>query len=643
MTNRNILTLGFATAALLAQGRTVAFEENFNGDYSANFPTLLELDHKAPLPNVNPLFTDSEGVARPWWKLKDTSASSDAFLGSHSSYQGGGTSNDWVVSRPIEIPGAGFALTFGAQSYVMRSGSRLSDLRVYISEQPITAGNLPAEPTMLLEQVGEGQSRDNIEGDFLPFSLSMDPWAGKTVYLAFANLNTDKDILCVDNILISRDDAVEMEASSARYVKSGQYEVVVKVQNTSASPLQNWTLSLDGQTFTGTAALGAGESVEHVFTASVEDDQTAEWTASFKADGVEPVVRKGQVSGLGFVPTRKILMEESTGTWCGNCPMGMYAMELISESPELKDKVVPVSVHIAGASTDYMINEEYAYMFAVTTAPALRINRDPQVMYFSLEHDCTSFDVADPLSVANKALKASEEISLLDMDLAADFIVAGSDTTSVKAYVSVTPAITLNGSRYKVGFALTENNVHLYSDFWTQSNYYSGVALTGDLGGFTKLPEYIKGWHYNDVARAVYGYRGLDELQLPTEMPIGEMITAEVNLQIPETYKEETYGTQTYQVSPAVVCSNLNVVAYIVDTEDNNAVVNCRLYPMTSLAEMKKSIAEQTAALAGIIDVTADSDAAAEYYNLQGIRVRHPEKGQIYILKKGTNISKIKF
>lgn len=46
--------------------------------------------------------------------------------------------------------------------------------------------------------------------------------------------------------------------------------------------------------------------------------------------------------------------------------------------------------------------------------------------------------------------------------------------------------------------------------------------------------------------------------------------------------------------------------------------------------------------IAGIGDITADDAAApAEYYNLQGIRVRHPEAGNVYICRRGSKVSKI--
>lgn len=46
--------------------------------------------------------------------------------------------------------------------------------------------------------------------------------------------------------------------------------------------------------------------------------------------------------------------------------------------------------------------------------------------------------------------------------------------------------------------------------------------------------------------------------------------------------------------------------------------------------------------LSGIADITADDAAApAQYFNLQGIRVQHPEAGNVYICRRGTKTQKI--
>ena len=42
----------------------------------------------------------------------------------------------------------------------------------------------------------------------------------------------------------------------------------------------------------------------------------------------------------------------------------------------------------------------------------------------------------------------------------------------------------------------------------------------------------------------------------------------------------------------------------------------------------------------GIDNITTDSNAPAEYYNLQGVRVANPEAG-LYIRRQGNNVTKV--
>ncbi|MBD5371444.1 MAG: hypothetical protein HDR80_09950 [Bacteroides sp.] len=652
--NKKHLLPAFALALVPAGGmaHSVALDQDFNGDYTADFPTMLELDHLPPIETVRPIFTDSEGVARPWWKIKDSSASPDAFMASHSAYREGGTSNDWLISRPLEIPTAGYALTFDAQSYVMRQGDRLSDLRVYVSDSEINADNLPAEPTMLIEKVPEGRFPEDIENDFTSYSLPLDAYAGKTVWIAFANLNTDKDILVIDNVLVQRLDKAGLSASCAPYAAAGEYEVTGVLEATTPEGLSDWTLTFypgDGGPLQAKSGSGLkeGEPYGFSFTSTVQADAKASWRVTLSAPGMEPVEARGEVQGLGFIPYRRVLLEESTGTWCGNCPLGMYAMEQIADHPELSEYAVPVSVHISGTGQpDYMENEEYTYLFAVNSAPALRIDRDLTVTYFSMAHDGVPADPDDALSVANAVRRRHNEVSMMGIEADASFPQASmtSSATEVDMTVRLTPAMTLSGDRYAMGFILTENNVGLDNNArWYQENYSSGVEIASGLGGFTELPSKIPGWKYQEVARKVYGYKGHDEVSLPAVMKIGEETEVTVSLPIPDTYvEEENARGEMVVMAPAVNPANLTAIAYVLDKEDDYRVVNCVAVPLTDQAEERLSIAEQLRIWkeAGVEDVAADADSAPVYYTLSGIRVERPAAGELYIVKRGSKVSK---
>ncbi len=634
----------------VASAHSVALEENFDGEYAGSFPLDLELDCLPPFDNFRSLFMDDNGVARPWWPLKDSSASNDRFICSHSAYnvEGGGTSNDWLVSKAVYIPTEGYVLSFGAQSFVLRSDERrLSDLWVFITETQPSEENLPAEPALRIENVPEGDYPDIVEKDFTGYEINLDAYAGKTVYISFANLNTDRDILAIDNVLVQRYDDIDLSVSSSRYVEAGTFEVECAFRSVATDVIRDWRLDLlcDGEvadSFSG-EILEPGQEISHTFVNEVAADATVEWTVSLTADGVPAIEERGVVTGLAFIPWHNVLLEEATGMWCGNCPIGIYALENIMEHPEMKEYVIPVSVHVTQSgslSQDYMTNENYAYMLGLTSAPTVRIDRDTRVRQFSIADDGLPVDFDNPRQLASLVKAAHEVVSFMDVDVRGDFNIVGNDTVSVSARVTLRPAVTLDGTEYRVGFALTENNVGLDGNrYWIQENYLSGSDLVSDFGGFTDLPERISGWRWMDVARCVYDFHGTDEIVLPAVMKVGEEYTFTVEIPIPQTYMEIDRNGEPYQVSPAIVASNLTLVAFVLD--GSFLAHNSASYPMTPEAGVRMTIAElaEKTSVDGIT-VTSPADETVEYYSLSGIRVDVPASGEIYIVRRGGVVTK---
>ena len=570
---------------------------------------------------------------------------------SHSGYnvQGGGTSDDWLISRAVEIPTEGYTLTFGAQSFVMRTGERrLSDLWVFITDYQPTEGNMPTEPAMHLEQVSEGKYPDLLEKDFTSYELNLDAYAGKTIYISFANLNTDRDLLAIDNVLVQRLDNAELSAASRRYVEAGEFGVDAVFRNVSDQPLTNWVLEFDAgdgsQPVTeGGEKLEPGVEMTHTFTTGIKADHTCNWTVTLKADGIKPIVSEGVTTGLSFMPWHNVLVEEATGMWCGNCPIGIYVLENMMEHPEMKEFTIPVSVHITqtgNASDDYLTNQDYSYMLGLKAAPSVRLDRGTRVLQFSLADDGLPIDFDNPRQIATLVKNTHDTPSLIGIDVKGSFYIEGTDTVAVKATVTLRPAMTLDGSRYRVGFILTENNVGLDSNrFWSQENYLSGAELVSDFGGFTTLPERIRNWRWMDVARGVYDFHGTDAITLPQTMKMDEELEFTVEIPIPDTYLEVENGGKKSVMAPAVVASNLTLVAFVLDSSNNFHAENSAAYPMTEQADKRLTIAE-LAARNGIEDVVATpEDSTPEYFTLQGIKVNKPAPG-LYVVRRGGKVTK---
>lgn len=631
-----------AAAALPAAAHTDLLNTDFSDNNWRTLFTTLELDHNAPATAINAAFL-YEGVSQPWWTVKD-SANGDRFLASHSYYQSQNkTSNDWLVSGPLNIESTGFKLSFGAQSLPIRSGEEhaLSDLWVFVTEKPVTADWQPAasEAALHIEKLSYGKYIDVCEGDFIPYELDLDAYAGKTVYISFANLNTDKDLLCIDDVLLRRLDSAELSATAPVRVEHGDFDVNVAVKGSVAEGLKDWTLTFKcGEiTETKTGAMLAMDQVEnYTFTGKVGSDATADWTVSLTAEGATPLNASGSTTGLSFMPHRRVLVEEATGVWCGNCPTALYLFEQMEEDPEISDKFLPVAVHTQG---DPMTVSSYEAMLGFNgVAPAARIDRSLTPLLFG-NNDMT-YDLSNPLSAANKIKLAAEEVTIADINVTGEYLTNAGKITGIDVTAEVTPAVTIDGNDYKIGFILTENNVHLddlRNTSWHQHNYLAKSPEIGDSHPWKSLPKTVANVHFQDVARECYSFRGFDNSVPARTIKADEKFTYNTQLALPDPYLENEAGVVT---SPALNTENLYITVFLLDAK-NYTVINANRVALGENPEPRFTSWDLCKSLGvGVDGIESDeANLPAEYYNLQGVKVVNPTEG-IYIVRRGSKVTK---
>lgn len=644
MNLKHIFLLAASGVLLSAEAHTVLLSENFNEDYTTNFPVMIEGDHLHPVQRLQSLFMDAQGVMRPWRMLKDVSTSEDGFLASHSCYSPAGKSNDWLVSTPLKINGNGFELTFDAQSIAFHSPARASKLWIYVTETPVTSeDNLPAgEATWVIDELPFGEDPDNTAGDFTHYKFSLDEWVGKTVYISFANLNEDRDILAIDNVIVQRLDPAQITVEEIPLAVAGDYELKANIAGTMNPGLKNWTLTAkftNGQEFTASGeTLAVDETKDFEIPFTVTPDEHLGYVLTLSSDDAEPIIVEGEVRGLAFEPKHRVLMEESTGLWCGNCPMGQFTIESMMLDPEMNEKVVPVSVHVPSSShANYLVVEDYATPLGMTVAPAFRLDREFKAKTFSQVHD-TKYDPSNEESVAGTIRKLASRLTIMDIDVTGEFHMVAGDTVGINVKATVTPAYTIDdNSEYALGFVLTENNVWLANHAsWSQTNYLSGYDQLGsDVGGWVNLPKVVANVRLQDVARAIVGYRGIDN-SLPKDMKMSEDYEYTTYLEIPYTRIIEDGVLQ----SPEVVAANCGIVAYIIERA-TNTVVNSAYYPMTEQTEKRFTIKDLINTLAVDEIGSDDVNAPVEYFTIDGLRVANPQEGQLYIVRQGSKTKKI--
>lgn len=633
----SLLLLSLLPMAMSAE--TVLLNETFNdADYNKTVAYTIDGDGKLPHPSIQALFLSSAtGTYQPWWIVRDSNASTDMGFASHSFYDEPGQSDDWMITVPITITSEGFVLEFDAQSLTLTEASdKLSDLQLFVTEDLVDPDNLPTVPDKTWERIPRGSKFDEIEGDYTHYSLSMDPWMGKTVRLNFVNRNNDKEILVLDNIKVSRSDLAELSIDAVdRYITEGKYDIKAHVDVVSPEGLSNYVLKINDEDVEAGAFLSQGMH-DFTFARDIQPDETQEFTVTLQGDGLAPLQRNGVTSRLLFRPDRAVLVEETTGAWCGNCPMGIYNVEQMLADEEMGKYVIPVSVHIPGSMPDKMVNDEYAEELGINVAPSFTLNRKSPYITLSSAHDAL-FNPDDNQSLAGRVKAASLETTPISISVDAEPVVQNGDTIAVNITAVAMPALSAGNGRFRVGFILTENNVCCPgSPYWVQENYFSNQPYESKLGGWTELPASVENVRFHDVPRVIRDFNGIVG-SLPASITAGESYPIIEILDIPKLEKWDNYG---YQERRDIRPYNCEIVAFVIDSETEqvaNAAI-CALDPQAHNRFTTRNLVEES----GIEIIPFAKDGIEKYYDLQGRLIdRNNLTHGIYILVKDGSATKV--
>jgi hypothetical protein len=362
-----------------------------------------------------------------------------------------------------------------------------------------------------------------------------------------------------------------------------------------------------------------------------------DFSVSLVGDNRDKSTIKGTVSRLTHETFRKVLVEESTGMWCGWCPGGMHLVESMNADEDMSQYVIPVSVHVGNdnlAMPAYGVN-----LGAGSNAPLFYVNRTsvgaPSASYdYQLDKTLNG-------SIAKYVADQHAKIVPVSIDVEGEWVINGTDTTAIKCHAKVTPALSNSNANYRIGFILTENNVGLdNSAYFLQSNYLSGGTGTSYVYPWSELGSYVANLRYNDVAREIDDFKGLSG-SLPYELKAEQEYTYDYTMEIPDA---EIIVAGTGEVAAKAIQRQFcTLIAFVIDT-DTNEIINVNEYPMSDVAQNRftsEMYYEQWLA-AGISDITINSDAPATYYNLNGIRVdANSLVPGIYIRHQGTTTTKV--
>lgn len=195
------------------------------------------------------------------------------------------------------------------------------------------------------------------------------------------------------------------------------------------------------------------------------------------------------VTGLSYLPEKRVLIEEATGTWCGWCPRGaVYTEEIDTVHP---GTAIVVAVH----NSDPMANAAYDAGIGALIGG-----------YPSGCVDRKSNDV-DPTDFEATYLDRITDVSPADVGVTATYNAA---TRQVDINVSSTFAANLTGD-FRLNAVLVEDDVTGTASTYAQTNYYSStsqnIALVGAGHNWQTEPNPVAAanMHYNFVGRDILG------------------------------------------------------------------------------------------------------------------------------------------
>ena len=582
---KSLLSLAVAFLALPAFAQTSGLNCDFSNGIPSDF-TLYDLDAKEPSIDAKNV---GFAVGTPWVAL--TLADGEQVAASTSWYKTGSTSDDWMVTPAINIPGSRAVLRWRA----MASDKEYRDgYSVYVSETATTPEEFKAlEPLFTVAKEANAWTSHEV---------SLAEFAGKQVRVAFVNNSKDKAFLYVDDLFLDVPPTLEVISQMPRVVSGvAGMPVMVQIANTSENDINGCSLDYefgDGTTYTYTTdeIIPAGGAIELSFNseAFVPRNETVNYTFTI-TNGDEVSTVSGKVSNFH----RCLVAEEVTGTWCGYCVRGIAAMKQMKE--DHPGEFIGIAVHKSSVNwTDPMDYAEYTdYLFSKMSMagyPHMTMNR---LINFT----------GDPGNMETYYANAYKRPYWVGIGLGVDFDEA---TGKITANADVYSAKEFSGIDYRLAYVLIENDVHngeqpvdeagnVLGNGWEQMNYYAGGSM-GPCGGFENMGSYVMGWEmwYQDVARYINeGFEGIEESKI-TGIAEGGMASHSHTFTLPESVMD---------------ANNAEVVAMLIDTKTGE-ILNAAITPLIAKTESVEDITtptEMRVAVAGSVISVAGAETLNVY------------------------------
>lgn len=513
---KKLIQLLFCVALATPSYTQTLFKADFE-DGTLGGMTIVDADGKTPAANVAS-FADAWRVTTP--DELNASLTSNVVI-SNSWYSPPGQADDWLITPAFDVV-EGAVMTWEARAidanYPDGYEVRVSTTDTELSSFTDIIFSIAAEN--IIDENGNSTSRIAPLADYV----------GQTVHVAFRNNSTDQFLLLLDNIeakvIPARDVKVEGFSSTRYHVQNQDIPLSMRITNNGGETLTsidfNWSDGVNEYTDNISGlSLASGQSMEitspTMFMAAdaIAYDITMSATNPNGLEDLNDVdnTTEGVVNGVSFIPTKVVVGEEGTGTWCGWCPRGAVALEYMAEN--YKDEFIGIAVH----NGDPMVVAEYDGNLGITGFPGGKLDRTVDIDPGNFEegHLVKKLGI-EPVQVG---LSASGDYDTRKVTIAGDveFVTKIDDIDFGIAAVIIEDGVTGTGSGYN------------------QANFYSGAFNLVDLSGvdYFDLPDPILAADivYDHVAREIIGgFNGQSGI-IPTNVVAGDKASFDFEYTVP--------------------------------------------------------------------------------------------------------------
>ena len=315
------------------------------------------------------------------------------------------------------------------------------------------------------------------------------------------------------------------------------------------------------------------------------------------------------------LPKHRPVMEEFTGTWCGNCARGWIGLEVMT-------RLHPDFIALAYHSGDVMqVIDQKLFLGFDTENPSY-----PMANIDRVYTDIDPYYGADmtPFGIEEIWKKQAEILAPASLETEAAFTPDGKDIKA-KAILEF-PEDTNDADKYSVEFVLVTDGLHGEGQAWEQSNYLEenekGDYPFPEADIFFAGSSSIPNMHYNDVVVATTRLRdGL--IKLPAKVEAEKAFTIEGTI-------AEVDSIKNMANYPVIQDSkNLRIVALLLN--EKGEIVN---------GAQAKVTGYETTGIRNINTNATEADVPA-IYNLQGHRLQTMQKGLNIIRTKDGKTKKV--